>query len=212
MGILTITGHSTMGEVLDAYPSAQRALFRRYHIGGCSSCGYQLGDKLEEVARGHDIVDLDEVIAFLEHADEIDRRAQVSPSEVSASLGSNRPPRLLDVNGRVVVRPGAFGAAASQTNKNLLLSDHAEVDTRPRMETLVDDVKCTHGAAVGRLDEDAVFYLRSTRGVPRHAARGLLTYAFVNAMVERLRLEPLRSRVEKLVAHRLATGGGAVQT
>ena len=72
-------------------------------------------------------------------------------------------------------------------------------------------MKCTHGAAVGRLDEDAVFYLRS-RGVPHQVARGLLTYAFVNEMVERLRLEPLRSRVEKLVAHRLSTGGEAVET
>jgi len=114
-------------------------------------------------------------------------------------------------NGRVVVCPGAAGTDASQTNKNLLLSDHAEVDTRPRLEILADDVKCTHGAAVGRLDEDAVFYLRS-RGVPHQAARGLLIYAFVNEMVERLRLEPLRSRVEKLVAHRLATGGDEVQT
>ncbi len=114
-------------------------------------------------------------------------------------------------NGRVVVCPGAAGTDASQTNKNLLLSDHAEVDTRPRLEILADDVKCTHGAAVGRLDEDAVFYLRS-RGVPHLAARGLLIYAFVNEMVERLRLEPLRSRVEKLVAHRLATGGDEVQT
>jgi len=114
-------------------------------------------------------------------------------------------------NGRVVVCPGAAGTDASQTNKNLLLSDHAEVDTRPRLEILADDVKCTHGAAVGRLDEDAVFYLRS-RGVPHLAARGLLIYAFVNEMVERLRLEPLRCRVEKLVAHRLATGGDEVQT
>lgn len=113
-------------------------------------------------------------------------------------------------NGRIIVYPGAFGTDASQTNKNLLLSDHAEVDTRPRLEILADDVKCTHGAAVGQLDEDAVFYLRS-RGVPHLAARGLLIYAFANEMVERLRLEPLRSRVEKLVAHRLATGG-EVQT
>ena len=109
-------------------------------------------------------------------------------------------------NGRVVVRPGADGTDAAQTNKNLLLSDHAEVDTRPRLEIFADDVKCTHGAAVGQLDEDAVFYLRS-RGVPHQAARGLLIYAFVNEMVERLRLDPLRSRVEQLVAHRLATGG-----
>jgi Fe-S cluster assembly protein SufD len=114
-------------------------------------------------------------------------------------------------NGRIIVHPGAFGTDAAQTNKNLLLSDHAEVDTRPRLEILADDVKCTHGAAVGRLDEDAVFYLRS-RGVPHQAARGLLTYAFANEMVELLHLEPLRSRVEKLVAHRLATGGDEVQT
>ena len=114
-------------------------------------------------------------------------------------------------NGRVVVCPGAAGTDASQTNKNLLLSDHAEVDTRPRLEILADDVKCTHGAAVGRLDEDAVFYLRA-RGVPHQAARGLLIYAFVNEIVERIRLEPLRSRVEKLVTNRLATGGDEVQT
>lgn len=114
-------------------------------------------------------------------------------------------------NGRVVVRPGAAGTDAAQTNKNLLLSDHAEVDTRPRLEILADDVKCTHGAAVGRLDEDAVFYLRS-RGVPHLAARGLLIYAFVNEMVERIRPEPLRSRVEKLVADRLATSGDEVRT
>jgi len=114
-------------------------------------------------------------------------------------------------NGRVVVRPGAAGSDAAQTNKNLLLSDHAEVETRPRLEILADDVKCTHGATVGRLDEDAVFYLRS-RGVPHLAARGLLIYAFANEMVERLRPEPLRSRVEKLVAHRLATGDDEVRT
>ena len=112
-------------------------------------------------------------------------------------------------NGRVIVHPGAFGTDASQTNKNLLLSDQAEVDTRPRLEILADDVKCTHGAAVGRLDEDAVFYLRS-RGIPHQAARGLLTYAFANEMVELLRLEPLRARVEQLVANRLSAGGEEV--
>ncbi len=97
MSVLTISGHSTMGEVLEAYPSAQRALFSRYHIGGCNSCGYESSDTLAAVARSHNVLDLHEVIAFLEHADEIDRRAQVSPSEVSAALGSDEPPRLLDV-------------------------------------------------------------------------------------------------------------------
>ena len=112
-------------------------------------------------------------------------------------------------NGRIIVRPGALGTDAGQTNKNLVLSDYAEVDTRPRLEIFADDVKCTHGAAVGRLDEDALFYLRS-RGIPHQAARGLLTYAFVQEMVERLRLEPLRARVEKLVANRLSTDGDEV--
>ena len=97
MSVLTITGDSTMGEVLEAYPSAQRALFRRYHIGGCNSCGYELDDRLEEVARSHDNLDLDQVIAFLEDAEQIDRRAQVSPRELAASLASGKSPRLLDV-------------------------------------------------------------------------------------------------------------------
>ncbi len=109
-------------------------------------------------------------------------------------------------DGRIVVHPGALKTDASQTNKNLLLSESAQVDTRPRLEILADDVKCAHGAAVGQLDEDAVFYLRS-RGVPRQAARGMLTYAFVSEMLGRLRVETLRSRVEKMVASRLAESG-----
>lgn len=92
-----ITKRSTMQEVLEAYPSAQRALFRRYHIGGCHSCGYQPEDTLEQVAHSHDIHDLDEVIAFVESADENDRRIQASPQEVAAALRSGTPPRLVDV-------------------------------------------------------------------------------------------------------------------
>ena len=97
MSATVITRHSTMGEVLEAYPSAQRALFRRYHIGGCNSCGYQPGDRLEEVARGHNILDVDEVIAFVEHAEQIDGSLGVSPREVVAALASDNPPRLIDV-------------------------------------------------------------------------------------------------------------------
>lgn len=92
-----ITKRSTMQELLEAYPSAQRALFRRYHIGGCNSCGYQPEDILEEVAHGHNITDLDEVIAFIQEADEVDRRIQVSPGEMVAALRSDAPPRLIDV-------------------------------------------------------------------------------------------------------------------
>jgi len=97
MSATVITRHSTMGEVLEAYPSAQRALFQRYHIGGCNSCGYQPGDTLDAVARGHNILDVGEVVAFLEDAEQLDRRIQVSPVEVAAALGSDDPPRLIDV-------------------------------------------------------------------------------------------------------------------
>jgi rhodanese-related sulfurtransferase len=93
----TITRRSTMQQVLDAYPSAQRALFRRYHIGGCHSCGYQPQDLLEDVARRHNITDVDEVVAFILHADETDRRIQASPRDVAMALRSAAAPRLIDV-------------------------------------------------------------------------------------------------------------------
>jgi len=111
-------------------------------------------------------------------------------------------------DGRIVVCPGAIKTDASQTNKNLLLSASAQADTRPRLEIFADDVKCAHGAAVGQLNEDAVFYLRS-RGIPHQAARGLLTYAFVSEMLELIRVAPLRSYVEKRVASRLPVGVAA---
>jgi Fe-S cluster assembly protein SufD len=109
-------------------------------------------------------------------------------------------------NGRIIVWPGAPGTDASQTNKNLLLSDRAEIDTRPRLEIFTDDVKCTHGAAVGALDEEALFYLRS-RGIPRNAAKALLTYAFAGEMLDLIEPGPLRTQVEMLVAGQLSTNG-----
>ncbi len=83
-----ITRTSAMQEVLAAYPSAQRALFRRYHIGGCNSCWYQPDDLLEEVAHRHAIHDLADVIAYNESAERIDRHIQASPHEVAAATGS----------------------------------------------------------------------------------------------------------------------------
>jgi len=80
-------------------------------------------------------------------------------------------------NGKVIVQPGADGTQAEQTNKNLLLSKLAEVDTKPELEIHADDVKCAHGATVGALDPDQLFYLRS-RGVSDTQARRLLTEAF----------------------------------
>ena len=106
--------------------------------------------------------------------------------------------------GRVLVRPGAQKTDAGQVSSNLLLSEDATVDTRPQLEILADDVKCSHGGTVGQLDEEALFYLRS-RGIDRPAARALLTWAFAAEMVERLP-EPVRAEVRRLVTARLPDG------
>ena len=95
----TITKRSTMQDVLQAFPSAQRALFSKYHIGGCNSCGYQPEDVLEDVALRHNITDVDEVVAFIHSADESDRRIQVKVADVATALRSATPPRLLDMRG-----------------------------------------------------------------------------------------------------------------
>jgi Fe-S cluster assembly protein SufD len=113
-------------------------------------------------------------------------------------------------SGRIKVFPDAQKTDASQTNKNLLLSDQAVVDTKPQLEILADDVKCTHGAAVGQLDETALFYLRS-RGVPLQEARGLLTYAFARELVGLIRIPRLKLRVEVLVGSKLPGGGATTE-
>ena len=108
-------------------------------------------------------------------------------------------------SGRIRVLEGAQKSDAYQLNSNLLLSEGAEVDTKPQLEILADDVKCGHGGTVGQLDEDALFYLRS-RGLDRARARSLLIYAFASEMVELVRPRALRDRVARLVAARLPEG------
>lgn len=106
-------------------------------------------------------------------------------------------------NGKVIVQPAAQQSDAAQSNRNLLLSDQAEIDTKPQLEIWADDVKCSHGATVGQLDEEQIFYLRS-RGVGEAAARALLTHAFAAEMLARLGLAPLRERLDALLRERLA--------
>ena len=105
-------------------------------------------------------------------------------------------------DGLVLVRKDAQKTDASQTNKNLLLSRQALVDSTPRLEILADDVKCKHGSTTGQLDPQALFYLRS-RGIAETAARTLLTYAFASDVVRRIRVEPLRKAVEAHLQSRL---------
>jgi Fe-S cluster assembly protein SufD len=105
-------------------------------------------------------------------------------------------------NGKVFVKPEAQKTDAKQTNRNLLLSDTAKVDTKPQLEIFADDVKCTHGATVGRLDDIALFYARS-RGVPADKAQLLLTYAFAAEVTSEVVLEPVRAELDRLVRERL---------
>jgi Fe-S cluster assembly protein SufD len=105
-------------------------------------------------------------------------------------------------NGKVVVHRDAQRVDARQTSDNLLLDDQAEIDTKPELEIYADDVKCSHGATVGELDPEQLFYLRA-RGIDEGAARGLLTIAFANTVLERVTLAPLRERIAGRVAARL---------
>ena len=105
-------------------------------------------------------------------------------------------------NGKVFVRPEAQKTDGKQTNKNLLLSDGAKVDTKPQLEIFADDVKCTHGATVGRLDEIGLFYLES-RGISSARARRLLTYGFAAEVLGEIEQEPVRHQLERLVFERL---------
>ncbi len=101
-------------------------------------------------------------------------------------------------HGRIIVQRDAQKTDAKQTNRNLLLSDDAQIDTKPQLEIRADDVKCTHGATIGQMDEEALFYLRS-RGIPEASARNLLLRAFVGECIERMKEGPVRRHVEGLV-------------
>jgi len=105
-------------------------------------------------------------------------------------------------NGKVFVRHGAQQTDAQQTNKNLLLSNEARVDTKPQLEIFADDVKCAHGAAVGRLDEDELFYLES-RGIRPTLARNMLIYGFAEEVIEKIKIGSIKRELDEAVLHRL---------
>jgi Fe-S cluster assembly protein SufD len=98
-------------------------------------------------------------------------------------------------NGRIVVRKDAQKTDSKQTNKNLVLSDDAVINTKPELQILADDVRCTHGATIGQLDAEAMFYLQS-RGIGKLQARDLLTYAFAQDILDRIKIAELRSELE----------------
>jgi Fe-S cluster assembly protein SufD len=155
------------------------------------------GDAAEAVLNGLYMVD------GSQHVDHQTRIEHVAPNCPSHELYKG----ILDgnshgvFNGKVYVHPAAQKTDGKQSNNNLLLSDGARIDTKPQLEIFADDVKCTHGATVGRLDEIALFYMRS-RGIGPSQARRLLTYAFAADVLEKIELEPLREALEAQVLER----------
>ena len=103
--------------------------------------------------------------------------------------------------GKVLVREGAQHTSSQQTNRNLCATREAHMYTQPQLEIYADDVKCSHGATVGQLNEDALFYMQQ-RGIPQKEARLLLMFAFVNEVIDEIRLEALKDRLHHLVEKR----------
>lgn len=101
-------------------------------------------------------------------------------------------------NGRIIVRKDAQKTDSKQTNKNLVLSDEAVIDTKPELQIWADDVKCTHGATIGQLDAESLFYLRS-RGIDKQNARSLLTYAFAQDIIDRVKVSSVRDSLERIL-------------
>ena len=110
-------------------------------------------------------------------------------------------------NGKIYVDKIAQKTNAFQQNNNILLDDKATINTKPQLEIFADDVKCSHGCTIGQLDEDALFYLR-TRGIPKREAKGLLTYAFANNVLESVAIPSLKTRINKLIAKKLGVNLG----
>jgi len=111
-------------------------------------------------------------------------------------------------NGRIIVDQDAQKTDAIQSNRNLLLSSGALVNSNPQLEIFADDVRCTHGSTVGRLDDEAVFYLRS-RGIDRATAESMLTYAFAAEIVDLVPVDEVRERLEQHLVSRLPQGEAA---
>jgi len=105
-------------------------------------------------------------------------------------------------NGRIYVAPGAQGTLAYQKNNSILLTDDAKMDTKPQLEIFADDVKCSHGATVGQLDDNALFYLQS-RGIDKRQAKLMLMFGFAHEVIQNINVEALRERMDNLVMQRL---------
>ena len=147
------------------------------------------------------------------HADHHTRIDHVRPHGISRELYKG----ILDgqatgvFNGKVIVRPDAQKTDSQQANHVLLLSRDATADTKPELEIYADDVKCAHGATIGRLEEEKLFYLR-TRGIDARAARDLLLRAFARDVADRITIEPVHARLERWMTERMPALDGRGET
>jgi Fe-S cluster assembly protein SufD len=191
----TVEARQGRGSRYESFSFATGARLSRTNI--YTSLG---GDAAEAILNGLYMVD------GAQHVDHQTRIEHIAPNCPSHELYKG----ILDgrshgvFNGKVYVHPEAQKTDGKQSNNNLLLSDQARVDTKPQLEIFADDVKCTHGATVGRLDEIALFYMRS-RGIGPAEARRLLTYAFAADVLEKIEYEPLKDALEELVLRKFTT-------
>lgn len=138
-----------------------------------------------------------------QHVDNHTQIEHVQPHTSSRELykGILSGPAQAVFNGKIVVHKDAQKTDARQTNKNLLLSEYAAVNTKPQLEIYADDVKCSHGSTIGQLDRDALFYLRS-RGIGTEEAQSLLSYAFASEVVSRIKIPSMRARLDEYLLQR----------
>ncbi len=156
------------------------------------------GEGIESVLNGLYMAHGDQLIdnhTFIDHA-----KAHCESHELYRGILKDKARGVF--SGKIMVRQDAQKTDAKQSNNCLLLSDDARINTKPQLEIYADDVKCTHGATIGQLDEEAVFYLRS-RGVPQKKAVSILTYAFAEEIIEGIRNEAVKARVNELLEKRL---------
>lgn len=202
-----------------AWSKVQREADRGFHFGGLyadvGACGrlshrnFSFGGLLVRSEVHAELSEASECVLdglFLstgrQHVDHHTRIRHCAPNGFSREVYKG----ILDqrahgvFQGRIIVEKGAQKTDAEMSNRNLLLSSDAEIDTKPQLEIYADDVKCAHGVTVGQLDERSIFYLQS-RGVDQASARNMLTFAFANEMVEKIAFAQLRSQVQaKLLA------------
>ncbi|MFD1094379.1 Fe-S cluster assembly protein SufD [Salegentibacter chungangensis] len=159
---------------------------------------YQKGERIESTLKG---------VTIIEGKQHVDHNTLVHHIEPNCESHQDYKGIFAErstgvFNGKVVVEKEAQKTNAYQSNNNILIDDKATINSKPQLEIFADDVKCSHGCTIGQLDEEALFYLQS-RGIPRKEARGLMTYAFANNVLESVKIPEIKKRINKLIALKL---------